>query len=236
MGHRLLQLPREIFSCLTLRRVLYVPALRMNLISISRLCDSGTDVSFSAVGCCVQHSRTKATVGLGTKTRGLYHLAACATSASTLSSFHLHHSRLGHPSLSVMRKFPDSIHPPPDFTCHACELGKHTRSPRADTRSSSPFALVHCDVWGLRSCLVLSISLFLLMTLVVYHGSIFLNLVLQCIPRFYIFMLKYFWQRLVTFRTDNARELLCLLNILPQTALSTPLHIPGGRAQDSSSD
>jgi len=33
--------------------------------------------------------------------------------------------------------------------CHACRLGKHTRLPfsTSTSRTSSPFELVHCDVW-----------------------------------------------------------------------------------------
>ncbi|KAK4390000.1 Retrovirus-related Pol polyprotein from transposon TNT 1-94 [Sesamum angolense] len=39
----------------------------------------------------------------------------------------------------------------PRLACESCELGKHHRAsfpPRVDKRSSSPFTLVHSDIWG----------------------------------------------------------------------------------------
>jgi hypothetical protein len=38
-----------------------------------------------------------------------------------------------------------------NLNCESCQLGKHTRSQfpnRVNKRVSSPFALVHSDVWG----------------------------------------------------------------------------------------
>ena len=46
------------------------------------------------------------------------------------------------PSLSKLSSLP----------CESCQLGKHTRSPfpdRVSHHSTSPFALVHFDIWGL---------------------------------------------------------------------------------------
>ncbi|KAL0302731.1 UNVERIFIED_CONTAM: Retrovirus-related Pol polyprotein from transposon TNT 1-94 [Sesamum angustifolium] len=59
------------------------------------------------------------------------------------------HSRLGHPSLSTLQKILpiDSAR----LECESCELGKHHRAsfpPRLEKRSSSPFTLVHSDIWG----------------------------------------------------------------------------------------
>ncbi|KAK4395806.1 Retrovirus-related Pol polyprotein from transposon RE2 [Sesamum angolense] len=59
------------------------------------------------------------------------------------------HSRLGHPSLPTLQKILpiDSAR----LECESCELGKHHRAsfpPRVEKRSSSPFTLVHSDIWG----------------------------------------------------------------------------------------
>ncbi|KAL0319366.1 UNVERIFIED_CONTAM: Retrovirus-related Pol polyprotein from transposon RE2 [Sesamum angustifolium] len=59
------------------------------------------------------------------------------------------HSRLGHPSLPTLQKLLpiDSAR----LECESCELGKHHRAsfpPRVEKRSSSPFTLVHSDIWG----------------------------------------------------------------------------------------
>ena len=71
-----------------------------------------------------------------------------ALSAAAVSPYQWH-CRLGHPSSSSLRS------PVPVmsayFNCESCELGKHhcTSFPsRVETRSSSIFDLVHCDVWG----------------------------------------------------------------------------------------
>lgn len=65
----------------------------------------------------------------------------------------LHHHRLGHPSFSTLKiMFPllfkgvdvEKLH------CDVCEFAKHRRAsfPISNKRVSSPFALIHSDIWG----------------------------------------------------------------------------------------
>ncbi|KAL0375663.1 UNVERIFIED_CONTAM: Retrovirus-related Pol polyprotein from transposon RE2 [Sesamum calycinum] len=92
-------------------------------------------------------------IGTGHERGGLYFLdttppvdaRALSASVSPLQW----HSRLGHPSLPTLQKILpiDSAR----LECESCELGKHHHAsfpPRVEKRSSSPFTLVHSDIWG----------------------------------------------------------------------------------------
>ncbi|PNX89908.1 hypothetical protein L195_g046031, partial [Trifolium pratense] len=66
------------------------------------------------------------TIGVGCESQGLYYLSLTSNTCSAIDSPLTIHAQLGHP-------------------------GKHTRShfpDRVNKRASSPFALVHSDVWG----------------------------------------------------------------------------------------
>ena len=59
--------------------------------------------------------------------------------------------RLGHPSLSLLKKLCPQFSSLSSLDCESCQLAKHHRlpsSPRVNKRASAPFALVHSDVWG----------------------------------------------------------------------------------------
>ncbi|XP_029129864.1 uncharacterized protein LOC109816369 isoform X2 [Cajanus cajan] len=69
------------------------------------------------------------------------------------SQIWLHHKRLGHPSFNLLKSlFPhlftkESIE---SFNCDICQLSKHHRAsyPISNKKSTSPFDLIHSDVWG----------------------------------------------------------------------------------------
>ena len=72
-------------------------------------------------------------------------------------SFHLsilplqRHCRLGHPSLQNLKSLIPSYRQIEYLQCEACQLGKHHRVPfasRHESCVSSPFHLVHSDIWG----------------------------------------------------------------------------------------
>lgn len=99
---------------LTLHRVLFVPSLKLNLLSISRLCD---EVHFTASLCSVQDSRTGAVLGSGHRTGGLYHFfPPAALTVAAEPTYDLLHSRLGHPSPHIMQMLPAPPRSPPDVT------------------------------------------------------------------------------------------------------------------------
>lgn len=69
------------------------------------------------------------------------------TTASSL----LVHCWLGHPSLSNLKKMIPSLSRVSSLECESCQLGKHSHSSlpsRVNNCVSSPFSIVHSDVWG----------------------------------------------------------------------------------------
>jgi hypothetical protein len=146
----------------------------LNLASVGQICDSGDYlVMFSGSFCCVQDLQSQKLIGTGCRENGLYILdelkvpvaivAAAATTADlssfrlslSSSSFYLWHSRLGHVSSSHLR-FLASIGALENLkTCDisdfsGCKLAKFSVLPfnRSISVSSSPFDLIHSDVWG----------------------------------------------------------------------------------------
>lgn len=77
-------------SNLYLTNVLYSPALTLNLISVSKLCDSlSCFVQFSSNSCTIQDLSAQKMIGLGEKLNGLYKLVVNISTSShpSLSSF-----------------------------------------------------------------------------------------------------------------------------------------------------
>ncbi|BBH05733.1 P-loop containing nucleoside triphosphate hydrolases superfamily protein [Prunus dulcis] len=105
---------------------------------------------------------TKEILGCGTKRGGLYYVddfsPGVANSVthpfdSKQKQIWLWHCRLGHPSFSYMKHLiPDlfSGFKDSDFTCDTCILAKSHRVPYplSTNKCTTPFALIHSDVWG----------------------------------------------------------------------------------------
>ena len=149
--------------------VYYIPDLKLNLVSVSQLCESGYLVSFSSTTCCVMDPRSQKVIGKGRKQGGLYvldelNIFAVGTPSVDLSSFrlsdlssefYLWHSRLGHVSQSRLQFLVSTgalgqlkAHDISD--CSGCKLAKFAALPfhKSVTYSLAPFDIVHSDVWG----------------------------------------------------------------------------------------
>ena len=81
-------------------------------------------------------------------------VAVPATTRTLLAaSTSLWHQHLGHPAPAVVASLRQNKHiactKADGSLCHACQLVKHMRLPFSTStpRTSSPFELVHCDVW-----------------------------------------------------------------------------------------
>jgi len=159
---------------LSLLNVYLIPKLKLNLASVSQICDSGDYlVMFSGSFCCVLDLQSQKLIGTGHRENGLYILdelkvpVAAAAAAITIvdlssfrlslsfSSFYLWHSRLGHVSSSRLRFFAstralENLKTCDISDCSGCKLAKFFALPfnRSISVSSSPFDLVHSDVWG----------------------------------------------------------------------------------------
>ncbi|KAF3771566.1 hypothetical protein EJ110_NYTH60163 [Nymphaea thermarum] len=140
----------------TITHVLYASKFPINLLFVKQLArDLQCRVIFYPGSCSFQDLQTGKTIGGGHEREGLYFLstpvnvaASSFTSKPTPLQWHL---RLGHPSVSKLRRmFPD-IPASEFFLCEACQLGKHTCSSFTSSQSpssKSPFDLLHVDVWG----------------------------------------------------------------------------------------
>ena len=153
---------------LSLKSVLHVPKLSINLLSIHKLTkDLNCKVVFSPNDCVFQEPIMGKTIGLAKERDGLYFLDTSGGkdgSQLPLSHFSeklslnksqiwLHHFRLGHPSFSVLKTmFPILFKGMDDksFHCEVCQFAKHHRVsfPWSDNKSLHPFSLIHTDVWG----------------------------------------------------------------------------------------
>ena len=91
------------------------------------------------------------------KLSSLHHLptvSAATPSRSPSTTLNLWHSRLGHAFVSHIRSLATSGQlgsvESESFDCVACQLGKQSALPfnNSDSISSTPFDLMHSDVWG----------------------------------------------------------------------------------------
>lgn len=155
----------QITQTILLKNVLHVPKLSTNLISIQKLTkDLLCNVVFNSNSCILQDKKSGRTIGHAREWNGLYymedlnlpiksHSLISESSMTSKEKVQLFHYRLGHPSYQVIKLlFPslfknlhvESLH------CEVCELAKHKRVPFpiSNKVSTSPFYLIHTDVWG----------------------------------------------------------------------------------------
>lgn len=139
-------------STLTLDNVLCVPNFHFNLISVRKLCKTHHClIIFSSDFCFIQDLRLMKMIGMGTERDGLYHFAntrnACCQVATSTSSSHIWHQRLGHLSNKALSFLSNNI---PEICssnlepCLICPLAKQTRAPFPASSISSLNLLTYC--------------------------------------------------------------------------------------------
>ena len=103
---------------------------------------------------------TKWVISRGRESGGLYILEievpTYVVCSGVVTSFKLHY-RLGHPSLSLLKKIYPQFSSLSSLNYESCQYAKFHRmhlSPRANKRVFAPFELIHFDDWG--PCPVLS--------------------------------------------------------------------------------
>ncbi|GMI79954.1 hypothetical protein HRI_001664700 [Hibiscus trionum] len=149
---------------LLLKDVLFVPDLKCNLLSVSKLSkDFNCVLKFKGSDCVLQELDRKKTIGSASLQNGLYVFSSIQfpqnpSSTACISSLGqddimLWHFRLGHPNFFYLSKlFPKLFinKKPSSFKCHVCPLAKQTRNSYLPStyKPSHPFSLVHSDVWG----------------------------------------------------------------------------------------
>ena len=156
-------MPDGTTSLCDLVKVLYVPELAYNLLSIPRATESGKTVKFDKTSCEFINKKNKR-VAFATKAGGLYHLEFCRKSQQSTNLVkgkgkeRLWHCRFGHLNKQSMEKLAkkgliDNF----DYNtsnelgfCKACVGGKQCRSSfkTSETETKEPLELVHSDVCG----------------------------------------------------------------------------------------
>ena len=92
-------------------------------------------------------------IGVGHESQGFYYLTKPSSPVDCISteSPSIFHNRLGHSSLSKLQKIVLRVFTISTLNCESCQLEKMSRtsfSKRVNNRTTSPFELVHNDVWG----------------------------------------------------------------------------------------
>ncbi|KAK3009829.1 hypothetical protein RJ639_013954 [Escallonia herrerae] len=140
---------------ITLRHVLYVPNLAVNLIYVSCLAtDAKCFVAFSHDICVLQYRTSKSPIGLGKMHRGVFVFQPLATATvaavSKSESYELWHRRMGHPSSQPLIHLPtvSVVSPSLKTICDACCHAKHSRTvfPDSTSRAMDIFGSIHCDI------------------------------------------------------------------------------------------
>ena len=158
-GKGIISLPR----LPNIANILYVEGLRVNLLSMSQICDQDIMVLFSKGKCLVlDESGMKLICSVCTLDNfyGLVLDANIVCSSNHLPNKDLWHQRTGHASykhLSIVSKH-DSVLGIPKLSrvnnvvCGPCQLGKQTKAKYPGTQTSTtskPLELLHLDLVGL---------------------------------------------------------------------------------------
>ena len=138
-----------------LTSILSLPNFSFNLMSVSKLTRAlKCYISFFPYFCLFQDLMTKQIIGRGRESEGLYILdptVARPIACSGVTTPFETHCRLGHLSLSLLKKLSPQFSSLLSLDCESCQFAKHhslSYSPRVNKQASAPFELVHSDVWG----------------------------------------------------------------------------------------
>jgi hypothetical protein len=137
--------------------VLHVHGFPFNLLSISKITKAlNCSISFYPSLCIFQDLKTQRMIGMGHEVGGLYYLDLTPTSSralqsSTSTSALQWHCRLGRPFLPTLKYQVPNLRHESSVPCEAFQLNKHHCVPflsRVVCWVSSPFELIHSNVWG----------------------------------------------------------------------------------------
>ena len=147
---------------LILTDVLYIPEFTFNLISITKLTNSlSCQLIFSPNHCLIQERHSLKTIGSAEVRDGLYMLTSSCKShvpcslvnnvvVTAANAWHFRLGHLSHDKLGILCKNHSYISHSNNTHCIVCPLAKQKHLPFDDsnTKSVSPFNIVHMDIWG----------------------------------------------------------------------------------------
>jgi hypothetical protein len=147
-----------------IHNVMYVPALKKNLLSVSTITDNHLKVEFGKLGCIVKDVQDHyKVVSTGTRVGGLYrldvtvkrHVALTSQETSTAELWHHRYGHLNYNDLSLLQR-KSMVEGLPvmkceHLPCEACALGKQHREEfpvHTEKRKYDILELIHTDVCG----------------------------------------------------------------------------------------
>ena len=147
--------------------VMSLPQFSFNLIYVRKITRTlNCSISFFPNHCLIQDLSTKRIIGQGRESGGLYifktEVPKSVACFRVVTQFELD-CHLGHPSLPLLKKLYPQFYSLSSLKYESCQCAKLHRvhlSPRVNKRASTPFELVHYDVWGLvQFCLRLGLNI-----------------------------------------------------------------------------
>lgn len=152
--------PNSSLNNIQVKDVLYVPDLATNLLSVSKIIESGCTVKFNEKGCIIRNSNGEI-AATADRVNGTYRLntnlhQALSSVTSKGDSNFLWHQRMGHINYNDLDKLQICAEgmklstQKEDAACTSCLEGKQTRQPfnHGGSRASELLELVHSDVCG----------------------------------------------------------------------------------------
>lgn len=138
-----------------IHKVLYVPDICANLLSVSAMVSMGLRLEFNSSGCKILNEQgvIQATA---TNINGMYRVNVCERASMASGSLvkqsgdtMLWHRRLGHAGSEAMRRM-NAKWTAASTPCEVCVLGKHARNQfgESSTKTTAVLELVHTDVCG----------------------------------------------------------------------------------------
>ena len=210
-----------------LMKVLYVPELAYNLVSVLRAAEAGKSVYFDDSGCKFVNEASE-TVALGVRQGSLYYLKFARRSqegvyvAQTENKERLWHRRFGHLNEQSMQKLvKKELVDQLDYqasgeigVCEACIGGKQCKNSfnLSKTATSMPLELVHSDVCGKMGQKSLGGAEYFLTLLddKTHYAWVYplktKDQVFECFKEWQAEVENYTGQRVKTLRTDNGGE------------------------------
>ncbi|KAG7579009.1 Integrase catalytic core [Arabidopsis thaliana x Arabidopsis arenosa] len=235
---------------LNLNKVLCVPDIHKNLISVYRLCNANrVSVEFFPASFQVKDLSTEVPLIHGKTKHGLYEwpatsqqVAALSTLTAPKASLPVWHSRLGHPSFSLLNtmlstfSLPFSNFSSKQLSCSDCHLNKSHKLPFSQNSivSTRPLEYLYLDVW---TSPILSVDNYKYYLIIIDHFSRYTWLyplkkksdVKLVFIAFKALLENKLQQRIGTLFSDNGGEFLALREFLATSGVShltSPPHNP----------
>lgn len=206
------------------KKVLHVPDLAVNLLSVSKIVENENQVVFNKHGCFIYDDSDNLILKCKA-TNGIYRVNArqdvCMLAAKKTNAM-LWHRRLGHINFQGLKKMRDVAVNGIEFTdddtlvkrCEVCAKAKHARKPfvPSETHTKNLLEIIHSDLCGPMENRSISGSRFMLTFIDDFSRKVFVyfleqkNQVLARFKEFKALVENQTGQRIKTVRSDNGGE------------------------------